>query len=94
MDRLIRHLVPAGLLAALAVIVIATGRELPSDELRSAHGALWDNDRSILRCGQRQSSAAMKMAIITNASPTLTTVPMRNPIHAAIPTPAARPHCR
>ena len=32
----------------LAIFDSATGRELASDELRSGHGALWDNDRDVL----------------------------------------------
>jgi uncharacterized protein DUF6528 len=32
----------------LAIFDAATGKELASDELRSAHGALWDNDRKVL----------------------------------------------
>ena len=32
----------------LAIFDSATGKELASDELRSAHGALWDNDRGVL----------------------------------------------
>ncbi len=39
---------PAGTGNRLVIFDRATGKELASDELRSAHGALWDEERAVL----------------------------------------------
>ncbi len=39
---------PAGTGNRLVIFDAATGKELASDELRSAHGAVWDGERSVL----------------------------------------------